>query len=207
MTTPIQADQRGGDIRSIPTLPTELWLQILEQVDPRDASHLWGTVRFVSSQFRDYVERHFVSNYLPDVTISLPLPRRDPTTGTLKWPGEPIPRARILFSFERITTNQQCAVLRSSESLGPFGETKTVDELRRGGALPEERLREAPPWVHIGKNHLTGVSVAVKGKFCWDEDRKIWTWEVNWRKLLTQFYRAKTLKRESTSARKQRAGR
>jgi hypothetical protein len=197
--------QRVGDIRpTLPVLPMELWLQILEQADHCDACHLWSSVRLISLHFKDYVERHFISAYLPDVTIFLALPRRDPATDTLKWPGDPIPRSRIIFSFDSITADQQCAILISSEALGPPGEMKSVDELRRTGSLPEERLQQAPPWVNIGKNHLTGISVGVKGTFFWDNDRKIWAWRVNWRKLVTHFYQAKTLKRGSTSTGKHR---
>jgi hypothetical protein len=207
MTIPSQINPRLGNGLLTPALPTELWLQILEQTDRHDASHLWSTVRLVSKPFKEYVERHFISVYLPDITISLALPRRDPATGALKWPGDPIPRARIIFSFDGTTSDQQNIILKSSKSLGPPGETKSVAELRRAGGLPEERLREAPPWLNIGKNALAGVSVAVNGTFCWDDGRKIWTWEVDWRKLVTHFYRAKMLKRELTSTENHRIGR
>lgn len=200
MKNSFHLNQSISDFRSTPpALPTELWLQILEHADHRDASHLWGSVRLVSSHFKDYIERHFIFTYLPDITIFLALPRRDPATGTLKWPGDPIPRSRIIFSFDSITADRKRAVLVSSETLGPLGEMKSVDELRRAGSLPAARLQQAPPWVNIGKNHLTGVSVGVKGEFCWDEDRKIWAWVVNWRNLVTHFYQAKVLKRESAS--------
>jgi hypothetical protein len=203
--TPIHTGQGGGDTRStLPTLPTELWLQVLEQVDSHDFPHLWCSVRLVSWRFKGYVERHFMSDHLPDLTISLALPGRDPRTDTLKWPGDPIPRAGIYFTFGSITANRQYAILRSPESLGSTGEMVSVDELRRAGTLPVERLQEAPPWVWFGKSHLTGVEVAVRGRFLWDDDRKMWTWEIDWRKLVTHFHQAKMRKRQSIPARKHR---
>ncbi|KAI1518027.1 hypothetical protein A1F96_05959 [Pyrenophora tritici-repentis] len=105
-----------------PTLPTELWLQILEQADTHD---LWY------------------------------------------------------------------AVLKSPESVRKGEDMKSVDELYRTGVLPKERLEEAPQWIKIGRNHMKGSSWFGVGRFEWDEERKIWTWEVNWRKQLTQFFQAK----------------
>ena len=185
-----------------PALPTELWLQILEQADTPEAVHLWTTVRFVSLNFKDYIERLFATTYLPQSTISLALPRRDPTTGALKWPGAPIPRARIIFMFDNITLDQQHVLFRSPETLGSQAERASVEELRYTGALPEERLRAAPPWVNIGRNSSAGLSMDVSGRFAWDNERKTCTWEVDWRKLVTRFYLAKKeskLKRESLS--------
>ncbi|KAE8839766.1 hypothetical protein PTNB73_04177 [Pyrenophora teres f. teres] len=171
-----------------PALPTELWLQILEQADAYD---LWESVRPTSRAFKDHVERIFVSMHLPELSNSLALPRRDPITGALKWPGEAIPQTQIVFSFDKLAANPQYAVLKSPESLGRGGDVKSVDELYRIGVLPKERLQEAPQWVKLGRNHMTGFSTAAVGRFDWDEERKIWTWGVNWRKLLTQFYHAK----------------
>jgi hypothetical protein len=174
-----------------PALPTEIWLQILEQADTHEAIYLWTTVRFVCLNFKDYVERVFASTYLPQSTISLALPRRDPTTGAPKWPGPPIPRARIIFTFDKITSNQQRVLLRSPVILGLQAEETSVEELRRTGALPKERLQTAPPWVNIGRNSSAGLSMDVSGQFDWDNERMTWTWELDWRKLVTQFYLAK----------------
>ena len=53
-----------------PTLPTELWLQILEQATALHAIHLWTTVHHVSQRFRGYVERKFLLRYLPDFPLT-----------------------------------------------------------------------------------------------------------------------------------------
>ena len=168
-----------------PALPTELWLQILEQADTYD---LWANVRLTSRAFKDYVERIFISTHLPGLSNSFALPRRDPVTGALKWRGEAIPRAQIIFSFDKVAADARYVVLKSPESLGRGEEKKSVDELRRTAVLPKERLQEAPQWVKIDRNPMTGFSMAAVGRFDWDEERKIWTWEVSWMKLLTQFY-------------------
>ncbi|KAF1945643.1 hypothetical protein EJ02DRAFT_419321 [Clathrospora elynae] len=183
-----------------PTLPTELWLQILERADVHDAVHLWTTVRHVSRNFRDYVERLFTSIYLPNATISLALPRRDPTTGALKWPGTPIPGAQIIFLFDTFAPDQHHVLFRSPEVLGAGSEARSVEELRHTNVLPKERLQEALPWVNNGKNPLTGLSMSVSGKLDWDNESKTWTWEIDWRKLMTHFSQAKNearLKRDA----------
>jgi hypothetical protein len=146
-------------------------------------------VRLVSLTFKDYIERLFATTYLPVSTISLALPRRDPVTGALKWPGALIPRARIVFTFDSLTLEKKRYVrFMSPETLGS---TENVDELRRAGTLTEERLRAAPPWVHVGRDVKAGLRVDVPPRFGWDDGRKIWVWEVDWRKLVTGFYRAK----------------
>ena len=81
-------------------LPTEIWLQILEQTSGLDAEHVWTTVRCVSLQFKRLVEQAFVSAYLQQFSISLSLPRRHPVSGALIWPGA-IPNAQIVISSTR----------------------------------------------------------------------------------------------------------
>jgi hypothetical protein len=70
---------------SVPALPTELWLQILELASIHEAEHLWKSVRRTSRQFQDYIERLFVSTYLPRSGISLSLPRRSTSDTTRRF--------------------------------------------------------------------------------------------------------------------------
>jgi len=184
-----------------PALPTELWLQILEQTDTCD---LWNNVRLTSRAFKDYVDRIFVSTHLPKLSNSLALPRRDPITGALKWPGEAIPQTQIVFSFDKMAADSRYAVLKSPESLGRGGDIKSVDELRRIAVLPKERLQEAPNWIKIDRNSMAGFSTVAVGRFDWDEERQVWTWEVDWRMLLTQLYQAKGKARLKRRSRRER---
>jgi len=184
-----------------PALPTELWLEILEHTDTCD---LWDSVRLTSRIFKGCVERIFVSAHLPKLSNSLALPRRDPITGALKWPGEVIPQTQSRFSFDKMAADARYAVLKSPESLGRGGDMKSVDELRRIAVLPKERLQEAPQCIKIDRNPMSGFSTVALGRFDWDEERKIWTWEVNWRKLLTQLYQAKAKARLRRVSRRER---
>ncbi|CAO2654156.1 Nn.00g108890.m01.CDS01 [Neocucurbitaria sp. VM-36] len=172
-------------------LPTELWLQILENSTIYDANHLWTTVRHVSRPFLDYVERLFMSTYLPKFAISLALPRRDPTTGALRWPGDPIPGAQIVMSFDHVTPDQRYVVFKSPVALKDGLEMKTVEEFRETSVLPKERLQDAPAWVYLNKNPLTGLSMDVPADIQWDGTSKVWFWRVDWRRLVSIFYKAK----------------
>jgi hypothetical protein len=142
-------------------LPAEIWLQILENTPIREAYHLWSSVRHVSLRFKDLVERLFKSTYLPTFAISLSLPRRDPTTGALKWPKDPIPRAQIIMSFNCISSDQNYAQFQSPVAIKFGSETKNMEELMHDFVLTKERLRDAPPWVYSGNSTPTGVSMRV----------------------------------------------
>lgn len=179
---------------SVPLLPTEIWLQILEQKDEIGVMYLWNTVRLVSRQLRDCVERLFRSIHLPQFTFSLTLPRRDPTTGTMNWPGPPIVRSGLVFSFDRITPDSQRIVLKTPTELSEGSEIQNVAELKNSSILPKERMEAAPPWVVFGKKYLTGLSMTVPATVEWDSERDIWTWTVKWKPLVCQFFRAKEKK-------------
>ncbi|KAF1848563.1 uncharacterized protein K460DRAFT_375410 [Cucurbitaria berberidis CBS 394.84] len=177
--------------QALPALPTELWLQILECTNIHDAAHLWSMVRHVSRQFKDYVERLFIATYLPKFAISLALPRRDPTTGTLRWSGTPIPGTQIVMSYDHINLDHCHVLFRSPVLLEDRSESKSVQELKDTFVLPKERLEAAVPWVYFGNNPLTGSSMMVPANIHWDDKEKTWVWEVNWIKLISQFYMAK----------------
>jgi hypothetical protein len=68
---------------------------------------------------------------------------------------------------------------------------KTVEELKDAGTLPKERLEQAPAYVNMSTHPMAGLTVPVPVHVDWDETRKIWTWNVAWRNLLSRFFEAK----------------
>ncbi|KAF2134885.1 hypothetical protein P153DRAFT_380697 [Dothidotthia symphoricarpi CBS 119687] len=193
-----------GAMQSIPrALPTELWLQVLENV--RDPEYLWTTVRHVSLQHKAMIERIFTSTYLPVLSISLSLPRRDPTTGALRWPGVPIPKAQITMAFNRLSADRRHVVLVSPVILTDGANIKSVEELKNTSALSKERLEAAPAWVSMNKNSLAGLSMRLPMCIEWDEVQKIWVWQVEWRTFVTRFYEKKNKKRLSDAQKNSRA--
>lgn len=172
-------------------LPTELWLQILENTSIHEAEHLWVAVRQVSRQFRDYVERLFVSTHLPQFAISLSLPRRNWNDGTHRcWPGV-VPNAQIIMSLNNATLEERFATFASPVELGRGDEKASVEDLRASGVLTEARLLEAPAWVYPGKNYMAGRPIKLSMDIEWDQAREIWIWPVEWRELVGRFYKAK----------------
>jgi hypothetical protein len=175
-------------------LPVELWLHILERASIYEASHLWTAVRHVSRKFKDLVERVFASIYLPMFAITLSLPRRDPTSGALLWPGAPIPRAQLSMSFDGLNADESFALFRSPSVLKEGTNATSVEELKNTSVLPLERLQAATAWVHFTRNQLTGIAMRVPGYLSWDEERKTWVWSVKWKDLMTQFYASRKQK-------------
>jgi hypothetical protein len=191
---------------TFPTLPTELWLQILEHATIFEAEHLWTSVRLVSIQFKDYVERLFMAIYLSYFAISLSLPRRDPVSGSLKWPVE-IPRYQLAMSFDSIMSDQRYAVFASPSVLKNRLEVKNVEEMRDSNVLPLQRLIEASSWVYTSNHFATGLSMELEKHIEWDQVRRIWAWQIEWKSLVDRFYKMKWAARSkisTTSHRKER---
>ena len=176
-----------------PTLPSELWLQIFEHslaTSNEAAEHLWIHTRCVSVLFKNLVERVFGSICLPRFTISLALPRRNPMTGRSLWPGA-VPGVRINMSIASVDAERSVATFASPLVLTDGSDQKSVEELKMAGVLPKERLRAAPAWVCANQNSLAGLTMGLPMDIEWDEQSKAWIWELEWRKLVTQFYEAK----------------
>ncbi|KAH8724505.1 hypothetical protein GQ44DRAFT_827461 [Phaeosphaeriaceae sp. PMI808] len=173
-----------------PTLPIEIWLQILKGIPTYEAEHLWISIRHVSLQFRDYVDALFITTYLPQFTLSLALPCRDPDTGALTW-RYAIPSAQILMSFERLAADQCYAIFVSPLEIKDRDMTKSVEELRATNALPRERLIKAPTWVYANNNYMAGRIMAMRMGIDWDAERRRWIWQVDWRTLITRHYRTR----------------
>jgi hypothetical protein len=175
---------------SIPPLPTELWLSILESTNINEAEHLWTSVRPASRQFRDYVERLFIITYLPHFAISLSLPRRDPVSGAMKWPGI-IPNAQIIMCFESADAENKMATFISPLTIKDGEDTTSIKELRASNILPTARLLEAPAWVYANNHYMTGTRLQLPMNIEWNEGKKRWVWEVEWKSLLSRFYKTK----------------
>lgn len=130
-------------------------------------------------------------NLPPGISLYLSPPRRDPTTGTIVWPGPPISGTRVVFWFDQITPDQDYILLRSLTVLSDRSGFQSVEKLKDTSVLPEERLQAASPWVSFGKTYLTGLSMKVPARLDWDRERKTWTWVVAWKTLASQYYQAK----------------
>jgi hypothetical protein len=175
------------------SIPTELWLEILEHTctSVREVENLWVYVRPVSRQFRDYVESIFLKTYVPQFTILLPLPCRDPHSGATRWP-DVIHHAQMAMSLESLTGDKSSAIFVSPiEIKTREGVMVNVEELKRTNLVPQARLLQAQPWVHTGKMITGGHSLNAPNGIEWNEQRKRWIWQLDWRKVVTQFYRAK----------------
>lgn len=174
--------------KNMTCLPTEIWLQILEYDDHQ---HLWLSVRNVARTYRDRVERLFASKFLVNISITLSLPRRDPATGKMKWPGDPIPRSQLNITYRKLNEDGRLLRLESSAVIKDRHSQKSVVELKDAGTLPKERLEEAPAYVNMSTYSFAGITVRMPVQVDWDEIREIWTWDIEWRKVLSGYYAAK----------------
>ena len=181
-------------VKNTPRLPAEIWLHILEHDDPQ---HLWLSVRNASCALRDCAERLFTSKYLADLSIALSLPRRDPATGKMKWPGDPIPRSQLKLQYSQLSKDGKSLRLESSTVVRDAHTQRSVEELKDNGALLKERLEEAPAYVNLSPYSFAGITVHMPVQVSWDGDRKIWTWNVEWRRVLSCYYSAKEMRKAS----------
>ncbi|KAF2877891.1 hypothetical protein BDV95DRAFT_480473 [Massariosphaeria phaeospora] len=168
---------------SSPTLPAELWLQVLENIT--DLDELWTVIRHVSPTFKSYVERMFISTHLPNTSGSISLPFRDPATGTPRYPRYPDCRPEVLLAFTSLSADQSHMVLATSTTAQNGA---TMEALNAKGVLTRERLDEAALWIWIGCNRGRGVSIEVPRRMAWDEAKKVWMWEVRWRSLVSTYF-------------------
>ncbi|KAJ4336093.1 hypothetical protein N0V87_005673 [Didymella glomerata] len=184
----------ANTVKSTPALPAEIWLHILEYDDPQ---HLWMSIRNASRALRDCVERLFTSKYLADLSIALSLPRRDPVTGKMRWPGDPIPMSQLKLKYSQLSENGELLRLESSTEVKDRHTQISVEELKENGTLPKERLEEAPAYVNLSTYSFAGITVHMPVRVDWDEGRKIWMWDMEWRKVLSCYYSAKEMRKAS----------
>lgn len=175
-----------------PRLPTELWLQIFEEVD--NVEFLWCTLRLVSRDYKAFVDRVFVTNYLPTISVSLSLPRLNPETGRARY-MRPVPGAEVAFHCENPNAESPRVVLSTAKAL-PNGDT--IEKLTASGALTKERLDEAEAWMWFGKQRTRGVNVATIDKdIRWHENEKVWAWSVDWEAFVNKYFGAKRASRRT----------
>lgn len=167
--------------KPMPVLPVETWLQILENT--QNVEWLWKSVRLVSKQYKAFVERVVVSHFLPQASVSLSLPRRDPTSGALLYRGQ-IPGAELSMHYAELSGEKSRVLFRTSSNIENRG-------LNGEDYLSKRRLDEASSWLWFGSNRGKGTSITISKDVEWDERQKRWVWEVEWRKLIGAYARAK----------------
>lgn len=121
-------------------------------------------------------------------------------TGVLKWPGAIIPTAQIIFTLDQFTSNKRSVILKTPRELKDKSGIRTVDELRTSLVLVIERLEAATPWVYFNNNQMTGAPMEIPPSIEWDDERKIWVWQIDWKRLISRFYWAKEKARAKMGA-------
>jgi hypothetical protein len=169
-------------------LPTEIWLQVLEHDDPK---HLWLSVRNVSREYQEIVERLFRSQHLRRIKIAFSLPRRDAASSRLKWPGDAIPGSQLVMGYAGLSADGSRLRVESQAVVKDRNGEKSVEELRATGILPRQRLEEAAINVNMSTNPMASLPVKLEVAVEWDEVQKRWAWDVEWRVLLSRFFDAK----------------
>lgn len=182
------------NLKDTPALPAELWLHILEYDDHQ---HLWISVRNASRALRDCVERLFASKHLANLSVALSLPRRDPATGKMKWPGDPIPMSQLKLDYCQLSEDGKLLHLESSTVVKDRHTQRSLEELKENGTLPKQRLKEAPAYVNLSTYSFAGITIHMPIQVDWDCERKIWTWDIEWRRLLSCYYSAKEMRKAS----------
>ncbi|KAL5413747.1 hypothetical protein PMIN04_009322 [Paraphaeosphaeria minitans] len=176
-------------------LPTELWLQIFEQVD--DVEFFWCILRLVSKEYKAFVDRVFVTDYLPTISFSLSLPRLDPNTDRARY-MRAVPGAEVTLHCKTPTAESIWVVLTTPKAL-PSGDT--IEQLTVSGALTKERLDEAAAWMWFGKQRTKGANVATINKdIRWNEEDKVWFWSVDWEAFVNRYFGAKRASRQTLAA-------
>lgn len=192
--TAIPQDDANTEVANaiaLPHLPSELWLQILEHLD--DIEYLWCTVRLVSRDYKAFVDRIFAVNFLPIISISLSLPRRDPKTGQLRY-AQAIPQSEVVFQCHQPSVGAHQISLEIPATLATG---VTTAELTESGGLVKQRLDEAQAWMWFGRQRGKGTNVVAPKDINWNEQKKTWVWTVKWKTLVHMYFSAKQASRQS----------
>jgi hypothetical protein len=177
---------------TVPALPVETWLQILENT--QNIELLWNSVRLVSTQHKACVERVVLSHFLPQASVSLSLPCRDPTTGALLYRGQ-IPGAELSVHYARTSQDKTHVIFRANKTAYSHISIESLNTMDR---LSKRRLEGATSWLWFGSNRAKGVTINIDKIFYWDESEKSWIWEADWGKLVSAYVTAKNSKRRPT---------
>jgi hypothetical protein len=180
--------------RKLPQLPTELWLQILENIS--DPAYLWTTLRHFSPTFGSYVDKIFLSTYLPKVSASASLPRRDPSTNALRYQHD---APEITFRFSGITSNTRLTLATSTIAKNGT----SMEHLKTTGVLSQQRLEEAVMWVSIGCSRAQATPMDILKSVEWREMENIWVWIVDWKELVNEYFE---IKKKALERRKKNVG-
>jgi hypothetical protein len=180
--------------RSLPQLPTELWLQIVENIS--DPAYIWTTLRRSSPTFESYVDKVFLSTYLPKVSASASLPRRDPSTNALRYQHD---APEITFQFSGVASNMSYLTMGTS-TIAKSG--ASMEHLKTTGVLSQQRLEEAVMWVSIGCSRAQATPMDIVKNIEWNKIEGIWVWNVEWKELVNRYFEIKAAKREELERRK-----
>lgn len=179
---------------TLPQLPTELWLQILENTT--DPAYLWTTLRNFSPTFDSYIEKIFLSTYLPKVSAFALLPRRDPTTNALRYQKF---APEITMQYSGVSPDRSRLNLVTPK-LAKTG--ASMEQLNDTGVLTQQRMEEAVMWVSIECSRAQAVPIESTKSMTWNEEEKVWVWEAKWKELVTEYFEIKRMKREEIEKRK-----
>lgn len=179
-------------------LPTELWLQILEvdALSPTHLVHLWRSVRPVCRAHKSHVERIFATIYLPTLSLSLSLPRRNPITGAMLH-AYAVPDAEVTLQGARVEGDMLIMA-----TLPTVRDGATMQQLRERDQLSKQRLDTATSvWMWFGGAKARGKGSKVKMPLDvqWDEGDRVWQIKVQWMKLVTSYFHGRGGKVEEGS--------
>jgi hypothetical protein len=94
--------------------------------------------------------------------------------------------------MDSMTPDKRSVIFVSpTELMISTGTTMSMEELKEKNMLPKARLLEALPWVYTGKMIFGGRPLEAPKDTEWDDQRKRWTWQLDWGKMVTQFYKAR----------------
>ena len=95
------------------------------------------------------------------------------------------------MAYIRLSEDGKRLRLESQTVVEDRNSRKTLEELRDAGTLSKERLEEAPTNVNMSTHPMASLMIKLPVNVEWDETRKVWAWDVEWRNLLSRFFDAK----------------
>lgn len=111
--------------KQAPTLPTELWIRVLENIrEDADRLELWISMRHVSKAFKDAVESIFRDRHLPKTQLDFwfrmyAFLQQDPPADARKASSAPDADQGVVldndFEFNRLSEDMTTAVFRAAD--------------------------------------------------------------------------------------------
>lgn len=177
------ATTTGHPARRLPQFPTEIWLQILEDIS--DPLYLWTRLRHFSPTFESYVDKTFLSTYLPRLLASAAMPRRDPSTSALRYQHF---APEIIFRYAAASGDGSHVILKTPKMATNGSSMRALNET---GVLSQQRLEEAVMWVSIECSRAKATPLKIEKKISWDEEGNVWVWKVDWKELVERYFEVK----------------